>query len=676
MEYFASLPADQLAGELDSRVSAYHNWILTSGRLSRWRIAYDTYYGQRGGHNASFITPAGKQGELSLLMSNEYRSLVQHLLVLAFQSRTALETVCTNTDPKSKASSYVAKGIVEYFRRDGQIDANTYQATEIAMLMDTGWVFNGWDFMKGKEIGADPDSGQVVRQGGIISGARTPLDVIVDFTKPQGMENDWILVKDPVNKFDLAAQNPEQADAITSLQRDFTRDAMFRFGDIYRYDVGMQSADIDRWTFFHRKTPSMPNGRMFQFATSSVHLFDGPIPYRKLPGNRICPTEQILSCLGYSNANGLLSLQDVIDALISAAVTNMTACGVNNLWSEDPKGLDFRKLAEGMNLLGGGGTKKPEVLMLNRLPPEWFSLVNFIIARMEAISGVNAVARGNTEGKDFSGAAMALLQSMSIQFNNGLVRAVNKLTEDNGNDVIQLTQDFAKQPQIGMIIGKNNQYMMKEYSSADLEPIQRVYCRQSNPMKDTTAGKMQLLDKYMAIPGCITEAAQVTEVLETGSIDSTTEPGRNLRLAMDEENQALMDGEVPPVVYSDNHPEHMKHHAQIFASPEARKDPALMARAQAHDNQHKMVWQQTDPALLMALNIPPFPMPPPPPPPPGVMPPPGPGGGPPPPGKPGPNLPPPPDPTQSGVPQPNLPTNPLSGQQWDPNSGGLPAGAQ
>jgi hypothetical protein len=256
---------------------------------------------------------------------------------------------------------------------------------------------------------------------------------------------------------------------------------------------------------------------------------------------------------------------------------------------------------------------------------------------------------------------------MAIQFNNGLTRAVNRLTEDNGNDVIQLTQDFASEPKLGMIIGKNNQYMMKNYSAKSIDGIQRVYCRQSNPMKDTTAGKMQLLEKYQAVPGVITSGAQITEVLETGQLDSSTEIDRNNRLAIDEENEAIVRGEKPPVMFTDNPIEHMKVHSRLFASPDDRKDPDLIERARIHYDEHVLVWSQTKPEILMALGIPPFPSAPPPGMP-GMPPPPD---GAPPPGGPAPNGPPPMDgpPVPGG---PGMPTNPLTKEKWNPQTGGLP----
>jgi hypothetical protein len=663
MEYFAALPAVRLAPELIQRKDSYYNWILSTGRLGRWRIAYDNYYGQTGQHNSSHVTSGGEKGELSFLKSNEYRNLVQHLLVLAFQSRPAIETVAINTDSKSKAATYIAKGIVEYFRRDGKIDDNNKDATEISLVMDVGWTFNEWNVAQGEDIGIDPDTKKVARAGGIKSRAKTPLDVAIDFTRPQGYDRDWILVRDAVNKYDLAAQYPDKADEIIGYQRDQTQDAIYRFGDNWSYDEKNLSSDIDVWTFYHRKSPALPQGRMFQFATATLTFFDGPIPYRKLPGNRICPSEQILSSLGYSNANDLLGLQAVVDAMISAAVTNMTSMGVNTIWSKPNQGFDFNKLAEGMAHVES--ETKPEVLIMNQLSPQWIAVMNFVIARMEAISGVNAVARGNIEGENLSGAAMALLQSMAIQFNNGLVRAVNRLTEDSGNDIIQLTQDFVKEPQLGMIVGTNNMYMLKEYSGKDLKPIQRVYCRQSNPMKDTTAGKMQLLETYMKIPGCITSPGQVTEVLETGQLDSSTERDRNQLLAIDKENEDLINGGIPTVVFTDNHVEHMKRHVSVFSSPQDRKDPELMARARSHYQQHILIWQQTDPGILQGLGIPPYQ--------PGLAPmPPGPEGAPPPPGAGGEGITP-VAPNGAEPPQEvSLPKNPLSGQEFDPATGGLP----
>ena len=691
-QYFANLPGDELIQELTSRVDSYYNWLIQSGRLTRWRIAYSTYYGTRGSHKSWSITSGGDKGELSFLMSNEYGNLVQHLMALATQSRPALEPVCENTDSESKAGSYVAKGIVEYYRRNADIDKNSYKAAEMALIFDTAWVVNQWDFLRGPDVAAGKN-GNIVKAGDIYSRARTPIDVIVDFMRLES-DVDWIIIRDPVNKFDVAAQYPEKADELLAIQRELKNEALFKFGDLqYILWEGITTSDIDRYTFFHRKTPACPQGRVFEFFGNKTWTLSAPIPYRKLPGNRICPTEMILSNMGYSRTNDLLSLQDTMDALISAAVTNMTTCGVNNIWTKPGSNFNMDQIASGMNHIES--EEKPEVLVTAKLPPEWMSLTNFIIQRMEALSGINSVARGNIEQKDLSGAAMALLQSMAIQFNSGFQHAVNQLIEDNGNDVLMLTQDYVDEGRLGMIVGLNNRYQVKSYKGSDMSKVKRLYMRQSNPLKDTTAGKLTIAQDLIKM-GCLKDPGPYLEILDTGNIDVLTESPRNDRLTVDMENEALVRGEDVPVIFCDKHPDHINGHKKLFASPEDRQDVGLIQRVSQHIQEHIKTWTDTDPNILASLGIPPVipqPMPPPggmpgqpgpqgpqPAPQPGMRP-----GAP----KPEPGSPPgghptkPKPPPQAG--QPGLvmnkdldaapaggPRNPLSGQKWNPQTGGLP----
>jgi len=584
-------------------------------------------------------------------------------VVMSQQSKASVEVVCENTDSESKAAAFLGKGIVEYYRRNASVDANSDLATLIALLMDTAWVFNEWDFGKGDDLTTD-EGGAVLKAGDVFSRAKTPVEVIIDFTRTD-TERDWVIVKDQVNKFDVAAMHPEMADEILALMPDRNQDSLFRFGEIYEWE-GFESGLIDKYTFYHRRTPACPEGRMLTFFNSKLFVFSGPIPYRKLPGNRICPGEMVLSTLGFSPTNDLLALQDVMDSLISAAVTNMTSLGVNNLWVKNSANFDFEQIAEGMNLFEAD--EKPEVLMLNRLPPEWFSLSNFIIQRMEALSGVNSVARGNTEGKDFSGAAMALLQSMAISFNSGLQSARNKLIEDNGNDIIMLTQDFADQERLGLIVGRNNRYMMQSYKGADLKKIKRLFVRQGNPLKDTTAGKLTIAQDLIKM-GSITDPGAYQEVLDTGNLDSMTEPSRNARLMVDLENDALIRGEDVPVMVTDNHPIHIAGHARVLENPEDRRDEVMVQNVTQHILEHLKVWGETPIDLLTALNIPPM-----------QAPAAGPQGGQPPqqggapqeakPGE-GNAAEAPPPPQDPNVQQVNFPTDPMTGQEYQPPQGNV-----
>lgn len=664
-EYFALDEAEALAKDLMSRVDYYYNWLMTSGRLGRWRMAFDSYYGQRDRHRSSYVMEAGEKGELSFLMANEYRNLVQHLLVLATQNRPSVECAAINTDSVSQEQAILGKQLLDYYRKEGGLDKHAKHCLEVSMIMDTAWVFTEWDVTKGEALRPDM-SGNIVTTGDINSKVRTPLDVIFDYSSDNGQDIEWQMVRDLVNKFDLAAQYPEKEDDILSAERDRTRDSIYRFGDQQYYGFNYNNSPlVERYTFYHKKTPSCPEGRMFQFLNGKTWLFDGPIPYRRLPGRRCCPTEMISSSMGYSNTNDLLALQDVMDALVSAAVTNMTSSGINNIWCKPDSNIDFEQLASGMNFIES--EDKPEVLMLNRLSPEWFNLANWVVSRMEAYSGVNSVARGNTEGKDFSGAAMALLQSMAIQFNSGVQQSYTQLIEDINNDALSLLQDFAKSPKTALIAGEKSKYMLTSFTGAKLDKIQRVYVRQSNSMQDTTAGKMVIADKLMTIPGAVKSPDDYLQILQTGQLQPILEDKNKELLAIADENERFSKGEQVSVVVTENHPRHILGHGVNIVDPESKQNPQLVQATLAHIQEHINQWKSADPILLQALGIPPIP--------PQMLQgapggPPQPGGGPggPPPGpQGGPALEAPPQPAGGPAPapanMPNMPTNPLTGQE-------------
>lgn len=657
-EYFATLPPEELAKELIGKIDNYYHWLLASYRLARWRSAFDTYYGQRDQHNSSFITSGGEQGELSLLMSNEYRNLVQHLLVLTTQNRPNIEVAGINTDSKTMQACLIARQVLEYYRREAGIDNNMKLALEVSLIMDHAWVFNEWNVVKGPELRPDMD-GQIMTEGDVESTVKTPLDVVIDYTKDNGVDHDWQIKRDLVNKYDLAAQYPEKADDILSITRDLSKDQIYRFGDqqTYGFTSSSDTPLIERWTFFHKKSPSMKQGRMFQFLNGRTFLFDGPIPYRRLPGRRCCPTEMIMSGLGYSNTNDLLSLQDSLDALVSSGVTNMTSAGVNNIWVKPNSNIDFEQLTDGMNYIES--EEKPEVLQLNKLSPEWFNLSNWIISRMEAYSGVNSVARGNTEGKDMSGAAMALLQDMAIRFNSGMQQSYNKLIEETNNDALWLLQDFAKSPRIATIAGENNQYAIESFNSSSLEGVQRVFTRQSNGLEATTSGKLQIAQDLMQIPNAVTRPQQYLQVLRTGQLEPMVDAEEKKLISIKEENELLAKGQQVLAVFTEMHNEHIQEHASVIWDPKSKQNPQVIQAVQDHIMQHLQLWQTTDQGILMALNIPPYPVP--------MM-----GAA---PGMGGPVPPAPeqvqgPEAKEPGQPgMPNYPQNPLTGEEYQPAQG-------
>jgi hypothetical protein len=652
-KYFASQDQQSLAPELQKRIDSYYQYLSESGRLAIYRKSYDTYYGHAGNHRSDGISRSGDQGELSLLHSNEYANLVRHTITLTTSSRPAMECRAANSDYKSQAQTILGNGLLEYYLKESHLEKHLIQAVEIALILNCAWIVAEWDTTLGNELGADSETGEIIRDGDIKYSTKTPLDVIFDYSRENADDHDWVIIRSYKNKYDLAAQYTEFADQITALGDEGSKKELFRLTDVK--SQGVESVEIPYYTFYHKRSPALPNGRITTFLNDNLVLFDSAIPYRKLPVVRIAPSEKVLSAFGHSPTQDLLGIQDALNGLISAVVTNQTTFGVQNIWVKPGHNLNVSEIASGLNLFES--TEKPEGLNLTNTPPEIFNFMQFLIQRMETLSGVNSTARGNPEASLKSGAALALVQSMAIQFNSGLQQSYARLLEDIGTLTINHLQDFAHSPRVAMIAGKNNRSYVKEFKAEDINQIQRVYVDMGNPLAKTTSGRLQIAEDLLS-KNLIKDANQYISVLTTGRLEPVIEDEQTEMMTIRDENEAMANGEKPIVVATDDHLKHIQGHKVTIASVEARKNPEVVQSVLEHIQEHINALQTVNPFLLQALNQPSLQQPP--------M-----------------NQPMPPpvsdmvdaqNPIQSeveGINQPNLPTNPLTNEQWNPASGGL-----
>ena len=128
-------------------------------------------------------------------------------------------------------------------------------------------------------------------------------------------------------------------------------------------------------------------------------------------------------------------------------------------------------------------------------PPEVFNFLNMLIQSAETISGVNSVTRGNPEASLKSGTALALVQSMSLQYISGLQQSYVKLIEDTGTAIIQILKDFATTPKVIALVGKNNRPLLKEFTGEQISSINRVVVDVGNPLSRTIAGRVQMAEQ-------------------------------------------------------------------------------------------------------------------------------------------------------------------------------------
>jgi protein-tyrosine-phosphatase len=601
-KYFVNLPTKEIGAVLKKKVEEYYEYLRTSGRMALWKRCYEFYY--RAVVNTSKIYVSGEQNEYRNIKINHYRNLLIHLKTMTTQSRPAFETRATNNDYESLSQTILGGNLLDYYMREGKAERYIKNATEGSIVYGEGWVVTSWDSNGGKDYGPNPETGAIVKEGELEFNAFKPIDVVRDTTKQDAESHDWVILRKRKNRYNLMAAYPELTDKIEALPSVTDSDKeRWLTPNLFKED----SDDVICYEFRHKPTLAVPQGKIVEFLDSDLILIEGPIPYRDLGAYRIAAEDQGETSFGYTIGFDLLAVQDAIDMLYSTILTNQAAFGVQNV--AVPKGCNFTvtQVLGGLNLLEYDSKfGKPEPLNLTQTPAEIFNFVGILEKVAETLSGVNSVARGNPEASLKSGAALALVQSMSIQFSMNLQQSYAQLLEDVGTSVLNILRDFATVPRVAMVAGKSARSMMKQFTGKDLKLINRVVVDMGNPLSRTTSGRVNLAETLLK-NSLVKTPEQYIQVLTTGRLEPVIEGDQAKLLNIKAENEDLADGKSVPVVVTDQHQLHIQEHTVVLASPEARRNPKLIQIVTDHLQEHINIWKSTSPELLQLLGMQPAP---------------------------------------------------------------------
>lgn len=591
--YFAAEDAEKLASTCLSKSTSFYNILTMNYYLDNLVRMWLFYHGQYNAtisgdsHRISFM---GEEGELVGLPVNHFRNIAQHMLNMITANRPTMEARAVNTDYESLSQTYLANGILDYYMREKGLEDIIRRATEMAIVLGTGFVRMEWNATAGELYDFDPDTGEKNFEGELEFTNLSPFDVVFDGTK-ETWNHEWIIVRSFQNKFNLMAKYPELADRISRMQTK-------NYASQYRLSVFSNDStdDIPVYEFFHERTEALPEGRYVMFLDDDLILLDLPLPYRQIPVFRISAGEYMGTPYGYSPMFDLFPLQEAANSLYSTIMTNQSAFGVQNLFVPRGADLDINSLEGAMNIIEGNA--KPEPLNMTATPPEVFKFVEMLVQQMETISGVNSVTRGNPEASLKSGTALALVQSMSLQFISGLQHNYVKLIEDIGTGLINIIKDYAKTSKTVALVGKNNRTFLKEFTGDDVGAINRVIVSVGNPLARTTAGRVQMAEQMLQM-GLIKNPQEYFQVINTGSIETMYESDMTEMLLIKKENEFLMSGKDVMADMLDSHAAHIMEHRTVMADPDLRMNPELRRVVQNHIQEHIDYLRTADPDLLM-----------------------------------------------------------------------------
>lgn len=594
-QYFAAKEPTACADTLLKKATSFYNTMSANFYLykveSNWRFYYGAQSGDiTSGHRISFT---GEQGELTHLPVNHFRSIARAMHTLITSNRPTMETKAVNTDSKSLSQTYLANGILDYYMRERGLENAINRATEMAVVLGSGYVKMEWDATGGEIYDIDEDTKEHIFSGDINFDVLSPLDVVVDGTK-ESFENDWMLCRSFKNRFDLMAKYPELANKINGITGKGT-------STVYKLAVfsNDDTDDIPVYEFFHKATPALPEGRYMLFLDSDVVLIDTKMPYRTIPVYRVCESEILGTPYAYTVMFDLYPLQEMVNASYSAIATNQNAFAVQNVYIPRGADISMESINGGMNIIEGNA--KPEAVNLTQTPAEVFKFMDVLIQAMESISGINSVARGNPPSNLQSGTALALVQSMALQYLSNLQRNYVKLIENCGQGIITMLKDFAMTPRVIALVGKANRTYLKEFKGEDIASINRVTVDVGNALAKTTAGKIEIANQMMQMK-LIKTHEQYFMVLNTGRLDSMYEGDMMSLMNIKRENEKMMDGTMVRAIITDNHRAHINEHKTLLDDPDMRDDANLVSLVLNHIQEHIDLLRNADPETLIIMG--------------------------------------------------------------------------
>ncbi len=588
-EYFARLPSREAVEVCQDLIQGYYTEATRSGRTALYRTSFYDYY--EGFLVKGQLYRKGAQGEQTGITVNNYHNFIKHRVTMTCQQKIVYDPQAVDGSHQALDQVRLAKGLLNLYteRPDVDLDGVFRQATQWCQMFMESYVACLWDETLGKPVALDTATSTVVPEGDVRIKVYDPLSIVRDIYRSDAKSDEWVILREEINKVNLAVQYPQY-------ERDIMADSLETiYKDRQVYPCYSPLSDIIwTWTLFHKRTLAVPAGRMIKFISDEIVLEDGPLPeeYEDIPVHRMAAEDLAGSPWGYTDSMDVLPICNAISRLHSTVLTNNITFGLQHIAVPRDGNFTEAQLGTGLTLLeydaAKGPNYKPEALNLTRSAPETYEYINTLTQTAGTLMGINEVTRGNPDlvlkGQQ-SGSALALMSTQSIQFNSDLGKAYNNLAERVGTAIIKMLAKRSVVPRSGRTMGMSGKPYSRQFTGSDLSAIDKVLVKTGNPLAQTTAGRAQIA-RDLIDGGFIKNRQDYMQVLETGNLDPLLESYDMEISLIKAENDLLAKGEYTPAAVFDDHVNHISEHKVILASPEARKDPSVVQSVTAHIQEH------------------------------------------------------------------------------------------
>jgi hypothetical protein len=596
--YFAASPKAEIGQAIFGRLQTYR--AARDGVRDRTLArAVAGYYGWDDGSGSTHtVSAGGKGGQLSILRVNKARAAAQSLVGLVCGPPLSWRPQAANTDAQSRSAVTLAAALLEYYWKREELEKRWREWVESAIVCGEANLFTEWDETKGPEL---PDGDGILRGGDVTFHVLRPWDVMRDESLRTADDSQWVAVRILKNRWDLIGMHPKDIlgrpteDIIRAMQPESTD--VFGWTDDWRSRRKFATDHLPVFWFFHRPTPTLPEGREVMMTGPDCVLIDRPLTYPETPVYRLAAGELFDTPYAYSNWWDTLAPQEVIDGLETAIATNQLTLSVQSIAFEEGTTMAPDSVAGMQAYYYKRGSQPPQGIQLTQTPKEVFEHRNELMADQRDLVGLNDVVQGQPDTAQMNGAAFALLASMAIQRNSAFQKSSTSALGRSGLGLINLLEKKVDIPRKVAIVGKANKYLYesREFLGENLRPVDTLTVEIGNPVEQTVGGRMQLGETYVA-QGWVTCPEELEQVHDTGRLDPILQGPRSSLLLVAAENQMLSEGRMPLVHGTQDHILHYKEHAfSLNANPDNQKNQNFVSIHQQHlDSHYREYWAVPD----------------------------------------------------------------------------------
>lgn len=611
--YWATRDPDWLAKEVMSRWKDWRQYYWMSGIGIKADKGRRYFYGLNDlGDTSSRPQVGGNAAQFLRVVLNEIRPVVQRVLAMIAAQAPTMTPVAANSDAAAREQASSAKGILEHVHREHNTEALDKEVLKIAMVMGEAWRLTLWDATKGDVTAVEKDEEgndkPVAWLGDFMNRALSPFDVARDPSIREREALQWLVVRVYVNRWELAAQYPEKAEAILAArEHDYAS-----MGSGYDLRLGVQEIvsrgdAVPVFHFFHVDSKAVPGGRVFACLNEGTWLVDGPNPYDGLPCEPCFSDKVISTTMGYTNVFDALGVADRINALKTTIFTHTVRWGTRPIIDFTGSGLQYSTLGNGTSVLTVKNKDVvPQPLDVPPIPPEVFKDAEDAKNEIANALGMNQTAMGNPPFSGMAAQAMALLDQKAREYQDNLAASWTEYKQGCATRELKILQKFANEPRMALIEGKASRWKLKSWSKEDLQGVALVSMEPTPAGTGTMAWKWAMAEMLQKF-GVQLPAKDLVELMRTGEYEDPFESDEANRLRIKEENEGLMEGKVPPILMARTHWLDIPEHLSLLRSPDI--DPnGPMATAVLQTVSAKLdMWRTMPLDLLQLLGGPPPP---------------------------------------------------------------------